>query len=332
MQKISNLYLYPQEYKAFIDWPNEKIVHFPPATRQEEIDAFFTDSFTRPGAVRQDRPDEYGGWIMPREERPPRDIVVNFARLHDREDKFFSRRLASFVSQYGLLGITGLPDNHHEPPRYGKSHEEDIAWWTHYAAEVHRLLLLYKAIRAAREGDFDALDEVLEFRPYISKYLNDVPQPGGAIVTTLEEKETPFTESFWLETGEKTRIVFKNDPLKPGEELSASVLIKESSRVLVGSISRALAGGVFLGKSVLKPDKRTPIGFTCVEQRYTHSPLAAVYYGLWELVRGDKSVEVCAYDKCNNLFTPKRSTGKFCSPTCRVLHNRQRKNKPENIM
>lgn len=305
MAKRSNLFLYPQEYKAFIDWLNEKIVVIPPRLWPQ---------------------DEHGNWIMPDEERPPRDIVVDFARLWDPDDKAFPKRLASFVSLYGLLQITGLPDEPFESPRYGKSYEENISWWIHYAGEVHRLLLLYKAIREAREGSFDAIGEVLEFRPYCISSATGEIKPGGAVVWTAQETETADTESCWIDTGEKTGFWFKFDPKRPGK-LSASDLIEEASRVLVGSISRALSGGVFLGKSVLKPDKRTPIGFSFNEQRYTYSPLAAVFYALWELIRGDEPVEVCAYSKCNDIFTPKRSTGKFCSPTCRVYHNRERKNR-----
>lgn len=312
MQKKSNLFLYPGEYKVKIDWTDKKITAYlhPPKEFPAAADLATFLAKPQPAVMSPTwKPNEYGSFSLPPAERPARGIATQFAKLQHWQDKNFKARLASFVSRFGLLGITGLTKYSFEPPLYGKTYEENIDWWLHHAAEINRLLQLYSAIKRARKGEGAAVEDklagVLEFRRSC-KTGQPVKKSVG------RKKEVVFIEAFWTETGEEAGFAFE-------EEMD---LTEAAAYVLVGSVSRGLAGGITLGKGELKPSKKLPIGFSIVEQRYTHYPLAAIFYDLWELIRADEAVEVCAYSKCSDLFAPQRSTGKFCSPTCRVAHGR----------
>jgi len=277
--------------------------------------------------------DDQGNWSTPPAERPARGMAAQFAKLQHPCDKNFKTRLASFVKRFGLLGITDLPEYPFEAPLYGKTYEENIDWWCHYAAEVSRLLQLYSAIKRARgcseDIAVDILGEVLTFRQE-DRVNKSVKEPASrkkeagfevAWVKPREKQEAMFVKAFWTQPEGETGFMFET-----GKEISiAACLIEAASYVLVGSISRGLAGGVDLEKGELKPSKRLPIGYSIMEQRSTRYPLAAIYFDLWELVRGDEVVEVCAYSKCSDLFTPQRSTGRFCSPACRVANGRETK-------
>lgn len=316
MQKKSNLFLYPGEYKVKIDWADKKITAFlHPLEKLPTADAdlvSFLATPVRPVMSPNWKQNEYGSWSLPPAERPSRGIAARFAKLHHHEDKNFKSRLASFVSRFGLLGIQGLPEYSFQPPRYGKTYEESIDWWLYYAAEVSQLLRLYSAIKRARKAAGhaaeDVLGSVLEFRRKNRAGQSAEKSAGG-------KKVTAFFEVFWTETGVEAGFEFEE----------GTALTEAAAYVLVGSVSRGLAGGTTLGKGELKPSKRLPIGYSIMEQRSTRYPLAAIYFDLWELIRDDEAVEVCAYSKCSDLFTPQRSTGKFCSSTCRVANGRETK-------
>ena len=56
--------------------------------------------------------------------------------MRDTTRRGFKKDFEDFVSELGLLGITGLPTKNDIPfmsPKYGKSQEEDVSWWLHYA-------------------------------------------------------------------------------------------------------------------------------------------------------------------------------------------------------
>jgi predicted RNA-binding Zn ribbon-like protein len=100
--------------------------------------------------------------------------------------------------------------------------------------------------------------------------------------------------------------------------------------VLASTISRNLAGGVNLGMGKVAPSKKSPIGYSIVEQRYTKFLLASIYHDMWELIRDDQPIEVCKHSECTNLFVPKRKTREYCSDACRVANDRKRKAEAKN--
>jgi hypothetical protein len=288
----TNLFLYPQDHKAEVDW----------------------DKFSVVTGAWQGKVDECNILTVPPASRPPPGLISRFVQLRNFEERAFKGRLTSFVALYGKLGVTGYPEFSYDPPPYGIADEEDISWWVEYAEDINRLLRLYRAIKRAR-----------------SARASDVPDILNKVVTfeqantSRREKKTRFVNSFWAETGEQTGFMKELNIT----EMTSSDMIEGACSILVGSISRGLAGGISLGMGGFRPSKKFPIGYAIIEERYTYSPLAAVYNELWETVRADEPVEVCAYGKCSKLFTPQRSTGKFCSGTCRTAHNRELKKVPE---
>jgi hypothetical protein len=284
MQKKSNLFLCPQQYSASVDWENFSVVT---------------------ADVRQGEMDEHGVLTMPPATRLPYDLVSHFVQLRNYEDKAFKKRLSSFVAAYGKLGITGRPAFSYDPPLYGQSNAEYIDWWVDYAEDVNRLLQLYSAIKRARAAH---------------EPEDDVPDILNKVI--VFKKEMRVISSFWAETGEQTGFMKDMKGINIAE-MTISDMIEGACYILAGSISRGLAGGISLGMGGIKPSKKFPIGYVIIEERYTHYPLAAVYNELWETVRADEPVEVCLYSRCGELFSPDRSTRKFCSDRCRVAHHRK---------
>lgn len=298
----SSLFLYPQDHKAEVDW----------------------DKFSVVTGAWQGKVDEHNILTIPPATSPPYGLAARFAQLRDYEDKAFKSRLSSFVGDYGKLGITGRPAFSYDPPLYGQSNEEYIDWWVDYAEEINRLLQLYRTIkqaRAAHKADVpDIISKVLIIEQTYS--ISDVRKTG---VWAKRKKEIPFINSFWTETGEQTGFMKEMNIAK----MTSSDMIEGACSVLVGSISRGLAGGISLGTGGIRPSKKFPIGYVVIEERYTYYPLAAIYNELWETIRADDPVEVCAYSKCGNIFAPQRSTGRFCSGACRTAHNRELKKPSE---
>lgn len=269
--KETNLFLYPQQYKASVDWNRFSVVN----------------------TVRQ--VGEQNVLTLPPASRLPFGLVSRFVQLRNYEDKSFKDRLSSFVADYGMLGVIGYPEYSYNPPLYGQSDEEYIDWWVDYATDVNRLLQLYRAIKRAKIA-----------------HESDVPDIISKVIVFGQENN--FINSFWAETGEQTGFMLKDS------EITNSEMIEGACYVLVGSISRGMAGGISLGVGGFKQFKIYPIGYSITEERYTYSPLAAVYNELWEKVRANDQVEVCLY--CGGEFFPLRSTGKFCSDKCRVAYSR----------
>ena len=147
--KKANLLLTPPEYNVKVDWTAGEVAAVPP---------------------RRGKEDKYGIWLLPPPKKIQRGISSQFANLRDNTKKDFRKRFKVFVSTFGLLGITGLPtekDAPFAPPQYGKSSEEDITWWLHYANEVYCLLRLYRILKRAkdnREYDAERPREVLIFK------------------------------------------------------------------------------------------------------------------------------------------------------------------------
>ncbi len=296
--KNSNLYLYRSGYRAEVDWKKGRVISAPP---------------------RQVEDDGYGHWFLPPEERPFRGLSSRFANFSKTWKKDFKKDFEIFVAEFGLLGITGLPEDAYKPPMYGESWEEEIDWWLHYAGEVYRLLRLYRIIRRARvDKNFDAegaLDEIIIFEQAYKVSHTCKLQDNGQYNWTEHKEETPFVKAVWKENGIETGQVFPETMLP----------IDAAPYVLASTISRNLAGGVILGMGKVTPSKKSPIGYSIAEQRYTNYLLAAIYNDLWELIRNEKPVEICAHSECANIFVPQRKTGEYCSDACKQAAYRKRK-------
>ncbi len=296
--KNTNLLFYRSGYKAKVDWGRGKVVVVPP---------------------RQVDDDGQGIWFLPPRERPLRGLSSRFANLRNTKKKGFKADFESFVAEFGLLGILGLPGNAYKSPMYGESWEEEINWWLHYASEVYRLLRLYRIIRKARNNkDYDAegaLEEILVFKQAYKISYTGKLQDNSQYIWTEHKEETPFVDAVWTENETETGQCFPE----------TTPPIEAASYVLISIVSRNLAGGIILGKGKVVPSKKSPMGYSIVEQRYTNYLLAAIYNDLWELIRDDQPVNVCGYSGCTNIFVPQRKTGEYCSDACRVASNRKRK-------
>lgn len=299
MKSGQNLVLTPREYGACVDWDSGRVELTPPRLGEE---------------------NEYGGWSLPAAARLPRGISSQFANLRDPDNKFFRQSLEKLASEYGVLGITGLPKDWAATPLYGKSQAEEVAWWVRYAQEVYDLLRLYRILKKAKEnGDYDAegaVHEVLDFVPIVRTVQRGVlNRVTDQYVVTREETRMPGVNTVWRSSGERTGQGF-SDNTPP---------LQAAAYVLASTISRRLDGGITIGKGQVLPSKRSLIGYAITEERRTSYLLAAIYHDLWELITGAKAVEVCANTECNRLFAPQRKTKKFCSDTCRVAFNRAQK-------
>lgn len=308
----TNLFLNSPEYNARVDWEKGKVIIDPP---------------------RRGKEDNYGNWILPPPIRLSKGTSSRFANLRDTTRRGFKKDFEDFVSEFGLLGITGLPTKNDIPfmsPKYGKSQEEDVSWWLHYANVTYRLLRLYRILKRAKEyPEYDwesALGRILVFEQdrqisYVAQLQED-----GKYTWTKREKDTPFVKAIWSENREETGQRFSDINLLIPYDID-NARLDAASYVLASVISRGIAGGITIGKGEVHPSKKSPIGYAITEQRYTDYLLAAIFYDLWELITDSQPVEVCANPNCLLLFTPERKTGEYCGPACRQAAYRERKAK-----
>ncbi len=306
----ANLFLNSPEYNAKVDWGKGKVIIDPP---------------------RRGKEDNYGNWILPPPIRLSKGTSSRFANLRDTTRRGFKKDFEDFVSEFGLLGITGLPTKNDIPfmsPKYGKSYEEDVSWWLYYANEVYRLLRLYRILKRAKdylEYDWEnALEKILVFEQDCRISYEVQSQENGKTIWTKREKDTPFVKAIWSENREETGQRFSDTNLLIPYD---NARLDAASYVLASVISRGIAGGITIGKGEVHPSKKSPIGYAITEQRYTDYLLAAIFYDLWELITDSQPVEVCANLNCNILFIPKRNTGQYHNTACRVAAGRERKAK-----
>lgn len=262
--------------------------------------------------------DEYGNWLLPPPKELPLDIAAEFSRLRDPDGREFEKDLGSFARRFGLLGVTGVPKDWFAPPLYGKSTEEDISWWIRYSNEVYDLLRVYRILRKAREQPrFDAegaLQEVLDFRRDVKVTMHaTLDERTGDYVWTRTETPTPNVNTYWVSTGEPTGQGFSED----------MPCVDAAAYVLASVISRRLEGGVSIGKGIIRPSAKSPIGYVIMEQWQTPYLLAGIYNALWEITRNMQRLGICKNPECNQLFVAQRKTREFCSPECRVTWNRK---------
>jgi len=294
----SNLYLYRSVYPARVDWKKGRVVAVPPRRVED---------------------DGYGNWILPPDERLPRGLSSKFANLREAQGKSYKADFESFVGQFGLLGVTGLPKGPFEPPMYGESWEEEIDWWLYYASEVYRLLRLYRIIRKARtDRNYDAegaLQELLLFEQVYQVRHTGKLKDDGRYAWTEHKQETPFIRAAWKKNGAETGQMFE-ETMPP---------LEGAAYILASTISRNLAGGVIIEMGKIAPSKESPIGYAIAEQRCTKYLLAGIFHDLWELITGDQPIKVCAYSACTNFFIPQRRTKDYCSKACNQAAYRERK-------
>lgn len=289
-------------YKAEVDEEAGEVVALTPPLRRE----------TSPGLMQQG------------EEKPIRGLSERFAGIKTAKD------VGKFAAEYGLLGVAKEPGNSpskyfpDSPPNYTETTREPLSLWFEHAELMRRLLSIYDHLeRGKRDSFYDTEGHLLEvFRlerlhAIVTHYRKE---KHGMTIEELKTQVTPYNKTIWTEDGKRT-----------GSIMDQEVPAIEASAILLASITgRMLQGGIHIGYGRVVEAKDTPFGYRISETRYTHSPLAAAYYDLWEMVTEDRGVTRCEF--CNKVIEKRRQPGpgrnrKYCDGACRVADHRRRQNK-----
>lgn len=232
-----------------------------------------------------------------------KDIMIKFSELKTLED------IVTFSKKYGLLGVSAPSKEQLESVdwavlqtkhpiyvynSYGFSVFEplDIWWW--HITQVRSILKLYRAIKS-----YDSEESVIN--------IIEIKMRKGRF-SPIEEDQTISERYFvnWI-NGDEIFIL--------PEIIEGSSITDIGKYTLTNLLAFHISGGVNIGiDEIVYDSPKAELIFT--EQRYTSFLLAAIYYDLWQTLKDEKEVSICAYEECKIPFV-KYGKQIYCSSACR---------------
>lgn len=228
-------------------------------------------------------------------------LVNEFASLKSHSD------IEIFAKKYGLLGIEYPSTEQVNSPHtlikatlipsmlffnYGYSVLEPIELWEWHIKEVGRILKLYRAIRLNKSEEY--LNKLIKIELHTGQF--------GDSIDDRQIYERYFVH--WAD-GDVIQML---PPLYEEESLS-----KIAQFALADIIESHIRGGINLGIGDYIFD---PARFKIIEERYTNSLAAAIYYELWGAITGSKNVYLCENENCRLPFV-KSGRKKYCNEACK---------------
>jgi len=285
-------------YKAEVDERAGEVVAVTPPLRREIL----------PGLMQQG------------EEKSIRGLSERFSKIKTEKD------ISEFAAEYGLLGIVAnkpedssteyFPDL---SPNYTETTREPLSLWREHAEVMRRLLSIYYHLKRGKGDSFyDTEDRLFDVLRLTKRYniVEHITEKDGKVSKEVRAQAVPLVNVVWAEDGKHT-----------GSIMDQEVSLIEASAILLASITgRMLQGGIHIGYGRVVEAKDTPFGYRISETRYTHSPLAAAYYDLWEMVTEDRGVITCGF--CNRVIE-RSGRRKYCNNLCRQAAYEKRKRDQE---
>lgn len=223
----------------------------------------------------------------------PRLNLLGFTAINGISVEFSKlntpKEINKFAQKYGLLGIGDNEYSQNQPAAWKVHSFEYLHDWEAHIKRVKQLLNVYMTLE--RESEDEIILEVCDQSDIWKKDTQWITLPG---ITTL---------NIPISMDKKAQVI--------------SLLIK--------GITEGFAGGIDIDFSRIEPSKKSPIGYSAIEQKQTKYLLVAIYFDLWQMVSNKEPISFCQNPNCGEIIKKMGKDNRYCNGACKTAAYEYRK-------